>query len=106
MSSEAYAGIRRRKQTPWRVKFGDALVSPLITIGGIGTIGAVLLVVLVLLATAWPLLRSPTASPWHTIVPATDAATPAAFNEDLLATGSDEFAKLIWQVARDGSVDW
>lgn len=104
MSSEAYAGIRRRKQTPWRVKFGDALVSRLITIGGIGTIGAVLLVVLVLLATAWPLLKSPTASAWQAIVPATDAATATAFSEDLLTTGSDEFAKLIWQVARDGSV--
>ncbi len=69
MSSEAYAGIRRRKQTPWRVKFGDALVSRLITIGGIGTIGAVLLVVLVLLATAWPLLKSPTATAWHAVVP-------------------------------------
>ena len=102
MSSEAYAGIRRRKQTPWRVKFGDALVSRLITIGGIGTIGAVLLVVLVLLATAWPLLRSPTASGWRTIKLANDGAT--AFEQPVLATGSDEFGKLIWQAARDGSV--
>ena len=105
MSSEAYAGIRRRKQTPWRVKFGDALVSRLITIGGIGTIGAVLLVVLVLLATAWPLLRSPSASQWHSITPDVDTAQAnSAFQQSIIATGSDEFGKLIWQAAKDGSV--
>lgn len=104
MSSEAYAGIRRRKQTPWRVKFGDALVSRLITIGGIGTIGAVLLVVLVLLATAWPLLRSPSASSWRTVKLTIDATTADAFKQPVLATGSDEFGKLIWQAAHDGSL--
>ncbi len=108
MASEAYAGIRRRKQTPWRVKFGDALVSRLITVGGIGTIGAVLLVVLVLLATAWPLLRSPSATGWRTIKLtgklSADAEAAPAFQSAVIATGSDEFGKLIWQAARDGSV--
>ncbi len=104
MSSEAYAGIRRRKQTPWRVKFGDALVSRLITIGGIGTIGAVLLVVLVLLATAWPLLQSPRASSWHVVTPANQENDAQLYSQGILATGSDEFGKLIWQAAADGSV--
>lgn len=107
MSSEAYAGIKRRKQTPWRVKFGDALVSRLITIGGIATIGAVLLVVLVLLATAWPLLRSPSARSWHAIdlnaQPSNDPVH-AAFESDVRAAGCDESGKLIWQAAHDGTV--
>ncbi len=104
MSSEAYAGIRRRKQTPWRVKFGDALVSRLITVGGIGTIGAVLLVVLVLLATAWPLLKSPQASQWRSVVPAASANAPGDKHLPILATGCDESARLVWQAASDGSV--
>ena len=52
MKVDAYAGVRRRKQTPWTVKFGDAFASKLIAVGGIGTIAAIMLVVLVLLGTA------------------------------------------------------
>ena len=93
MSSDAYAGLRRRKQTPWRVKFGDALVSRLITIGGMGTIAAVLLVVLVLLATAWPLHRSPQLSAWR-VVPADIAGVRHA--------GCDEFGLIVWAVGDAG----
>ncbi len=61
-----------------------------------------LLVVLVLLATAWPLLRSPKADNWHAFVPATEPNSSTF--QRLLATGSDEFGKLIWQAAEDGSI--
>ncbi len=66
MTVDAYAGVRRRKQTPWTVKFGDAFASKLIAVGGIGTIAAIMLVVLVLLGTAWPLFQSPPAPKWRT----------------------------------------
>ncbi len=39
----------------------------IIAIGGIGTIAAILLVVLVLVATALPLLNSPRYQPWHSV---------------------------------------
>ncbi|MGN6545429.1 MAG: hypothetical protein ACTHK7_10310, partial [Aureliella sp.] len=96
MSSDAYAGVRRRKQTPWRVKFGDALVSRLIAIGGIGTIAAVLLVVLVLLATAWPLHRSPSLSNWQTLDLAGDIAPNFA--------GSDEYGLIVWTADDQGKI--
>lgn len=66
MTVEAYTGVRRRKQTPWTVKFGDAFASKLIAVGGIGTIAAIMLVVLVLLGTAWPLFKSPPEPLWRT----------------------------------------
>lgn len=66
MTVDAYAGVRRRKQTPWTVKFGDAFASKLIAVGGIGTIAAIMLVVLVLLGTAWPLFQKPSDPQWRT----------------------------------------
>lgn len=95
MASDAYAGVRRRKQTPWKVKFGDALVSRLITIGGVGTIAAVLLVVLVLLATAWPLMSSPTISPWQ--------STPTPSVVAKLA-GCDEYGLVVWVAEENGTI--
>ena len=65
MKVDAYAGVRRRKQTPWTVKFGDAFASKLIAVGGIGTIAAIMLVVLVLLGTAWPLFQPPNRPQWR-----------------------------------------
>lgn len=65
MKVDAYAGVRRRKQTPWTVKFGDAFASKVIAVGGIGTIAAIMLVVLVLLGTAWPLFQPPNRPQWR-----------------------------------------
>ena len=59
MAGDAYTGLKRRKQTPWSVRFGDALASRIIAVGGIGTIAAILLVVLVLIGTAFPLVGGP-----------------------------------------------
>ena len=95
MSSDAYAGVRRRKQTPWRVKFGDALVSRLIAVGGIGTIAAVLLVVLVLLGTAWPLHRSPQFSNWQSV---------AAEIPTVLHAGADEYGLIVWCLDPSGRI--
>lgn len=95
MSSDAYAGVRRRKQTPWRVKFGDALVSRLITVGGVGTIAAVLLVVLVLLSTAWPLHRSPEFSNWRNVT----AEMP-----EVLHAGADEYGLMVWVCDPSGEI--
>ncbi len=67
MTVDATHGHRRRKQTPWTVKFVDALASKLIAVGGIGTIAAIMLVVLVLLATASPLLIPASVGKWKTI---------------------------------------
>lgn len=94
MAENAYAGQRRRKQTPWSVKFGDAFVSRIIAVGGIGTIVAILLVVLVLVGTAFPLLRSPKFDPWNTL----DVPT-------YLAVGTDADGVLMWGLASDGKIE-
>ncbi len=129
MGNDAYAGVRRRKQTPWHVKFSDALVTKLITVGGIATIGAVLLVVLVLLATAWPLYRSPTYENWRhfSLGDATaksslesssksptkepspagssaDSSTSTGPSSAVLTAGCDEFGAMLWLLSGDGSL--
>ncbi len=93
MTVDAYAGLRRRKQTPWTVKFGDAFASKLIAFGGIGTIAAILLVVLVLFGTAWPLFKSPSVSIWRTF------ASPAFEH-----VGLDEHELILWGADSEGKI--
>ncbi len=85
MTTEVNSVPRRRKQTPWSVKFGDALASKLIAIGGIGTIVAIMLVVVVLLGTAWPLFRAPEVGSWREI------ASP-----QFRHAGLDEHQVIVW----------
>lgn len=94
MAGKAYAGQRRRKQTPWSVKFGDALFSRIIAVGGIGTIVAILLVVLVLLGTALPLLRGPEFQPWAKL------ETPAYRH-----VGVDADGVLLWGMTEEGEIE-
>lgn len=94
MSGDAYAGLKRRKQTPWSVRFGDALVSRLIAVGGIGTIAAILLVVLVLVATAFPLLNGPTQAPWTEF----DSKAYQHF-------GIDEHGLVLWGMTTEGDIE-
>ncbi len=100
MAGDAYTGIRRRKQTPWTVKFGDALVSRLIAVGGIGTIAAILLVVIVLVGTALPLFRSPQIDAWHSISD-TDAAEDF---KPYLHIGIDDNNLMFWGMRASGEV--
>ncbi len=107
MAGDAYTGLRRRKQTPWTVKFGDAFVSRLIAIGGIGTIAAILLVVLVLVGTALPLFRSPDIQVWSDI-PATtgDAATVMPHTSSpYLHFGMDDNGLMLWGMMETGEVE-
>jgi phosphate transport system permease protein len=94
VAGDAYSGQRRRKQTPWSVTFGDALASRIIAVGGIGTIAAILLVVLVLLGTAFPLINSPTYQPWHTV------AVPKYEH-----VGVDSNGLLVWGMTSDGVIE-
>ncbi len=94
MPSEAYTGLRRRKQTPWSVTFGDALVSRVIAVGGIGTIAAILLVVLVLLSTAMPLMRRPSNEAWA------EFTVPSYQHY-----GVDEHGLLMWGMNEGGDIE-
>lgn len=94
MAADAYTGQKRRKQTPWSVKLGDAFASRMIAVGGIGTIAAILLVVLVLLGTALPLLKSPSFDAWRTF------ETPA-----YTYVGVDETGALLWGMDATGTIE-
>jgi phosphate transport system permease protein len=80
---------RRRRGHPW-VRFGDVLARVLITLGGIGTIAAVLLVGVFLIVVAAPLFRPAHARP--------SGGGPAPLDA-VLAVGCDEAADLVWFVA-------
>ena len=73
---------------------GDAFFSRAIAVGGVGTIVAILLVVVVLLATALPLLKAPAFAPWHAI-------DCAAYRQ----VGVDDSGTLMWGLTEQGVVE-
>ena len=88
-----FTGRRRRRTShPW-VRFGDALARGLITLGGIGTILAVLGVGVFLFVVAAPLFRP-------TRVEALGKAVEAA--GDPRAIGTDESGAVAWLLGPDG----
>ena len=72
---------RRRKTDPW-VRAGDLLARGLITIGGIGTIVAVLAVGIFLFAVAAPLFQGASIRPAHTTPLAHGVERPACLGVD------------------------
>jgi phosphate transport system permease protein len=84
-----FTGRKRPSHTRVGVLFGDQLARLLITFGGLGTIAAVLLVGVFLLAVALPLFRSGKISFDHAL-----NAPPSAAGS--LAVGSDESGCLAW----------
>ena len=84
-----FTGRRRPTQTRVGVLFGDRIARLLITFGGLGTIAAVLLVGVFLLAVAVPLFRSAAIGFDHSW-----QSPPAA--AESLAAGSDESGSLAW----------
>jgi len=87
---------RRRANRPW-VRLGDRIARLLITLGGIGTIVAVLLVGLFLLAVAVPLFRSATARVEASATLGADGPTPACL-------GVDESGAVSWLVDPTGDL--
>ena len=82
----SFTGRARRRTTRPGVRFGDACARAVITLGGIGTIAAVLLMGVFLLGVALPLFRSASVGG-----PALTAIEGAAGNRPpLLALGTDE----------------
>jgi phosphate transport system permease protein len=88
---------RRRTTHPW-VKAGDRIARVLITLGGIGTIVAVLLVGAFLLTVALPLFRGPAIDAGSTAPWADDSEPPAAL-------GMDESGAVAWLAVRQAGVE-
>jgi phosphate transport system permease protein len=87
-----FTGRSRRRTTRPGVRAGDAVARALITVGGIGTIVAVLLVGAFLLAVALPLFRSASARPEG----ASTVRRAGAAEGPLACLGTDESGLVSW----------
>lgn len=94
------------------VYWADRVARAVITIGGIGTIIVVLLVVLVLLGNVLPLFRGSRVELSSTVALSTNLLQSNAQDSSqdpsstaVLAFGSDEYSELVWLVRPDQSLD-
>ncbi len=93
---------KRKLTTSWKVALSDKIARQVITIGGLATIAAVLLVVFVLFSNVVPLFRETTIDAQPLIV-----NLPASANQSessILHSGVDEFAEIAWFLDSAGNV--
>ena len=91
---------RRRTTHPW-VRAGDLVARFVITAGGIGTIVAVLLVCVFLLAVALPLFQRPWIEPVTTVARKGESVAPGR----LAHLGMDESGRIALAVKSDGGIE-
>lgn len=97
---------RRDRSSRPGVYWTDRIAKAVITIGGIGTIIVVLLVVLVLLANVIPLFgRSELAFDREVRFSSVEGQTVVSGESKALAFGTDEYSELVWIVRPDQSLD-
>jgi phosphate transport system permease protein len=102
-------GRDRRRRTSWTVALGDRVARSLITVGGIGTIVAVLLVCVYLFSVVLPLFKPAEIERTESLPESLAAAAPtgAKASSDknslgLARIGADEFGLIGWGLFRDG----
>ena len=95
LSKTTFTGRNRRRSTSLRVRVGDLVARVLITMGGIGTIVAVLLVCVFLLSVAFPLFRAPTIGPPRATLHDVTPTGPVAL-------GADESGSVVWSLESTG----
>ena len=99
---------RRDRNSSWWVRVSDRVAKQVITIGGIGTILVVMLVVLVLLGNVLPLFQRNSATfltsvPLKDVIQSADAQkiVESSLTADTpVACGVDEYAELLWILHR------
>jgi len=98
MNPEAsFTGRARRRTTRPGVRFGDTLARAVITLGGIGTIAAVLLMGVFLLAVAVPLFR-PASIGGHATAALGKPAADGPRDRPVIALGTDESGEIGWNL--------
>lgn len=95
-SKKSFTGRARRKQNRWGVKGADACARVFITLGGLGTIVAIVLVFVCLFGVVWPLLRGAKVT--------AKAESSAPWTAQAIAIGVDEYRLLIWGLMPDGTL--
>jgi phosphate transport system permease protein len=94
---KAFTGRARRHRNRWGVRVADAAARWVITVAGIGTIVAVLLVFVFLLFVAFPLFYPP-ARLEH------ELAAPVPWKAEPLAVAVNEYRTLGWALQPDGEL--
>jgi len=93
----SFTGRARRRTTRPGVRFGDTLARAVITLGGIGTIAAVLLMGVFLLAVALPLFRSASIG-GHATTSLEAAEGGGADAPAVMALGTDDTGEIAWNL--------
>jgi phosphate transport system permease protein len=111
MSSDqqrTFTGLDRRRHTAWTVTAGDRIAKSLVAVGGIGTIGAVLLVCVYLASEVIPLFVPAKVESTRALPDALAASSapraPAAKIGPPIQLGMDELGMLGWALFADGRV--
>ncbi len=99
---------RRDRNSSWWVRVSDRVAKQVITVGGIGTILVVMLVVIVLLGNVVPMFQANSLVTLGTIsIPSQVEAPDAPGTSDgsvPVACGVDEYAELLWVLHSKGSI--
>ncbi len=96
----SFTGYRRNRRTPWSIRFKDGLARTLITIGGLGTIVAVVGMCVFLVSVVIPLFRSAEVS--EPTISAVAWSQEEAHN--LIHLESDDYQLMGWAAFEDGIV--
>lgn len=111
------AGYKRKLTSSWSVNLADRIAKQVITIGGIGTILVVMLVVLILLANVLPMFQSNTIEDLATVrfrgaesLSRADSSSQSAESKSAslassVACGVDEYSEIAWVLMSDGRID-
>ncbi len=93
--NQTFSGYKRAKKTTLRIKLGDILSKAIISVGGIGTIVAVLTVCLFLLWVVLPLFSG------AELTPANKYVLPD-YNKKTLRIAVDDYSSMAWILYEDG----
>lgn len=97
-SPKTFTGRTRRRTTHPLVRAGDMVARAVITAGGIGTIVAVLGVLVFLIAVTTPLFRS------ASLTAPTAVDLPTEADASVIAVGCDESGLVAWTLGADGTL--
>ena len=99
---------RRDRNSSWAVRVSDRVAQQIITIGGIGTILVVMLVVIVLLGNVVPLFQSNKATLLASLTfPSSDdlaSNSDPTVDATPVVCGVDEYAEILWVLHRNGTI--
>src|SRR5260221_8794911 len=94
----SFTGTARKRQTSWSVAVGDRVAKAFITVGGVGTIVAVLLVLAYLVSVVLPLFLPPKVTSTERFSGVLGSTSSPS------AIGVDEFGLIGWALMPDGRI--